>query len=189
MPEAVAKSLDLVAASCLDALARAAHDKRSPLRWPVLVTAGLRGGGAGRMVVLRGFKRPSRTVEIWTDRRSDKVGELAADPRAVLLFFDRSRMIQMRASGIATLVTEGDGWQAALSRAGQTGLDDYTTAEPPGAELSDGEVTRQISLARETFTQILLAIDQIDWLHLSGDGHRRAHIDWRDGKVNSWRVP
>ena len=189
MPEPEARSLDEIAGSCLDALVRGAHDKRSPLRWPVLMTAGLSGGGAGRMVVLRGFERASRTVEIWTDRRSDKVGELAADPRAVLLFFDRSRMIQMRASGIATLVTEGDGWQAALSRAGQTGLDDYTTAEPPRSELGEGEITRQISLARETFTQILLPIDQIDWLHLSRDGHRRAHIDWRDGKAHSWRVP
>lgn len=141
------------------------------------------------MVVLRGFDRPSRTAEIWTDRRSEKVGELAADHRAGLLFFDRSRMVQMRASGTATIVTDGDGWQDAFERAGQAGLDDYTTRLSPGAELCEGEITRQISLARETFTQILVPIDQIDWLCLSREGHRRAHIDWRDGKDHSWRVP
>jgi len=116
MPDAAPASLESVEVACLDALVRAAHDKRSPLRWPVLATARPENAGASaRIVVLRDFQRSSRTAEFWTDRRSAKVAELDSCPRATLHFFDRSRMVQMRARGPAQTVTGGDDWTRALA--------------------------------------------------------------------------
>ncbi|MEO0815775.1 MAG: pyridoxamine 5'-phosphate oxidase family protein [Pseudomonadota bacterium] len=189
MPEHERDDLAAVAQSCLDALTRAAHDKKSPLRWPVLISAGVNEGAEGRVVVLRGFDRTRRRVEIWTDRRSGKVMELRSDPFVSLLFFERAKMIQMRAKGRAEIVTDGEGWEKAFERANHASLDDYTTTSAPGDALNEADISRQISLAQETFTQILIEIDRIDWLHLSRDGHRRAFLDWRPDSDHSWRIP
>ncbi|MEM1149411.1 MAG: pyridoxamine 5'-phosphate oxidase family protein [Pseudomonadota bacterium] len=189
MPDPEADGLVKVSNACHDAFVRAANDKRSQLRWPLLVTRGVESGAEGRIVVLRRYDRATRTIEIWTDRRSRKVAELSADPNTSLVFFDRSKMVQMRANGVARIVFEGQEWEDAFARAGQASLDDYTTELAPGAELAETEITRQVSLAREMFTQILIRVDTIDWLSLSRDGHRRALIDWRDEGTHSWRVP
>lgn len=190
MPEGALGSLDAVEAACLDALVRAAHDKRSPLRWPVLATARPENAGASaRIVVLRGFQRSSRTAEFWTDRRSDKVAELDSCPRATLHFFDRSRMVQMRARGPAQTVTSGADWENAFARARQAGLDDYTTQAAPGAPLGEAGLTRQLDLGEENFTLLKVSIETLDWLSLSREGHARALLDWRAGASHSWRVP
>jgi len=190
MPDAAPASLDAVEAACLDALVRAAHDKRSPLRWPVLATARPENAGASaRIVVLRSFQRSTRTAELWTDRRSDKVSELDTCPLATLHFFDRSRMVQMRARGPAQTVTGGDDWAKALARARQAGLDDYTTQAAPGTPLGEAGITRQLDLAEENFTLLQVSIETLDWLSLSREGHARAFLDWREGAAHSWRVP
>ncbi|MEM9738952.1 MAG: pyridoxamine 5'-phosphate oxidase family protein [Pseudomonadota bacterium] len=189
MSDFASSGLEEIGRSCLDALSRAALDKRSPHRWPVLITGGMDGGGQGRIVVLRRFDRVRRQAEIWTDRRSAKVAELTKQPKATLLFFDKSKMIQMRAMGTVEIVISGDTWETRLEQAGRAGLDDYTTTLAPGSPLGDGEITRQISLERETFTLVRVSIDQLDWLHLSRDGHRRALLDWRSGAEHMWQVP
>ncbi len=69
-------------------LAEGARDGRSPFRTPALATLGRDGAPQLRTVVLRGFDPAARSLSIHTDRRSAKVAELAADPRAALHVYD-----------------------------------------------------------------------------------------------------
>lgn len=186
------ESLPSIEDWCLGQLARGALDRKSPFRWPVLASAGQGGGARARILVLRGFDRASRCFELWTDARSDKVGELRADPRCELFFFDASRMVQLRATCRAQLVSEGAGWEASFERACQAGLSDYSSALAPGSPINAPEAERDTSLAREHFLRLDLQLDRIDALLLSRDGHRRAVIDWTGATEHvpsrSWRV-
>jgi len=189
MPDGKLESLEEVERTCLDALTRAALDKKSPMRWPTLVTAGLDRGAEAGIVVLRAFDREGRRASIWTDGRSAKVSELQADPSVTLLFFDKSKMMQMRARGTAEILTDGESWETAFAAAKSASLDDYTTKRPPGAPLSEEGITRELDLASDTFTLIRVALHQIDWLSLSRSGHQRALLDWQESASHSWRVP
>ncbi|MEM1105462.1 MAG: pyridoxamine 5'-phosphate oxidase family protein [Pseudomonadota bacterium] len=182
-------SLEAVEEACLSALTRAVHDKRSPLKWPVMATSSGAGGADARIVVLRGFDRAARRAEVWSDRRSQKVSDLTANPDAALLFFDRSKMVQIRARGRAQLLSSGAHWEAAFARASNAKLDDYTTQAAPGAALTGDEVVHDERLAAANFTVIQISVETADWLQLSREGHRRALLDWRNGAAHSWRVP
>ena len=79
------------------------HDRRSAFRTPLLVTRASSGFPAVRTVVLRGFDAATRKLAIHTDRRSDKVSEIAADPRIALCVYDAAAKIQVRVSGHAAV--------------------------------------------------------------------------------------
>ena len=60
-------------------LEQAINDSTSPTRTPVLISVSVDGLAQGRTVVLRGFNRQQRQLQIYTDVRSAKVAQLPAD--------------------------------------------------------------------------------------------------------------
>lgn len=192
MPEQLFQTLDDVEDWCLGQLARAAHDRKSPFRWPVLATASPEGGAGARILVLRDFDRDTPSFEVWSDGRSDKVAALQADPSCELHFFDAGRMVQLRAACSARLVRSGRGWEASFSRARQAGLSDYASLMAPGEVIDTPEAERDPSLAERHFVRIELRLKSLDALCLSREGHRRARLDWTEQTVSapsrSWIV-
>ena len=71
-----------------------------------LATAGADGRPSVRMVLMKGHDE--RGFVFYTNRRSRKGGELAANPYAALLFHWKSLRRQVRVEGPVELVSEGD---------------------------------------------------------------------------------
>lgn len=119
-----------------------------------LATVDADGQPSVRMVLLKGHD--DRGFVFYTNRESRKAGELAAQPRAALLFHWKSLRRQVRIEGPVTRVTdaESDAYFATRSRASQVGawasdqsrpLDDRATFEARYAEVEarfPGDVPR-----------------------------------------------
>ena len=178
------------ARAVLDALTRAAHDKRSAMRWPVLATAVPDGGAEARILVVRHFDREARIIEFHTHKGSEKVAALRADPGCELLFFDKSSMVQLRVSGTASVHTDDETADAAWARAPKTSWPDYAGPDPgqplKGAESwdpgEDGET------ARKGFAAIRIRVEHADRLKVARDGHVRHAVDFSGDEPEAQRL-
>lgn len=162
------------ARAVLDLLTRAAHDRKSPLRWPVLATRGDAYPGA-RMLVVRAFDRAALEIELHTDARSAKRDELNREPACALLFFDKASMVQLRIDGQAQ-VLQGAAAAAAFARAPEGSLGDYRGRAPgdnPDAPRSDPSDD-----AAANFAAIRIRIERADLLVIARDGHGRRFVDF-----------
>ncbi len=187
-------------------ISRGVGDRRSPLHTPVLATTTIDGGVAARTVVLRGFDPLTRLLIFHTDRRSQKVVELEANPKVAVTFYDAKAKIQIRCAATA-VVHMGDpvsvtAWRrlSAFSRRTYLGAAPGTPISTPGSDLPAElavELAAQSSSLDETergfvaFAVVHATLDGMDWLYLSVHGHRRAHFAWDgDGTERAtWLVP
>jgi hypothetical protein len=169
-------SLDLTdpPRTVLDILTRAANEKKSPWRWPVLVTQGQAYPGA-RMLVVRAFHRAAREIELHTDVRSAKLDELKAAPACALLFFDKASMVQLRVDGHACILG-GDARDAAFARAPQGSLGDYRGLAP--GDDPNAPTSAQSQDAAANFAAIQIRVERADLLIIARDGHERRFVDF-----------
>ncbi len=100
--------LRALAADCWRLLDAAPGNRVSLARTPVLATAGADGAPECRTVVLRACDPRRRTLTVFTDARSPKVAQIAADPRVSMTFRDLDHAVQLRVWGTAALHA-GDG--------------------------------------------------------------------------------
>lgn len=188
MPDAGPTDLHSVHQACWQQLALAARDKAHAWRVMALATA---DGDAPdlRSVVLREVDAPARTLMFFTDARSPKVAQMAAQPQAMLLLWSAALGWQLRLRVALAVQTSGlavsSRWaRLKLSPAAQ----DYLSPLPPGAQL-DGAAT-QLQPERESrnhFTVVTASVLAMDWLNLHHDGHRRARFG-TDGS-GTWCQP
>ena len=156
-------------------LVRASADRKSPLRWPVLVTGSNASGPSGRVVVLR---------------RSRKVKELSDHPRAELVFFDPKRMLQIRLRGTVNLHLDGAERDSAFDRLPARSQADYSTIQAPGTPLTQTVSERDLDTSRDQFALIQIDALEYDILSLEREGHRRAKVSVSNqGLHASWLDP
>ncbi len=190
--------LEASLANALGQLSRGVADRRSPFHHPVVATIGADGCPRLRTVILRGFDVPTRTLRFHTDRRSQKVAELTAEPRISWLGYDPGAKIQLRIEGRAVLHTDDAladaAWQAAKLFSRQC----YGIAPGPGTPLESGSdfalpETTEAGTApgRAHFAAVVVTMASLEWLYLAAQGHRRARFMWdAQGTVSSsWLAP
>lgn len=188
--ERILADLDGGLEQVLALIGRSVVDPKSAMRWPVLSTASAKGGGDGRIVVLRQFDRETLRLGVWTDGRSSKVSDLKVDPGASLLFFDAAKKLQIRTSGSVSIHIEGHEHAQALEKALQGNMADYSSIAGPGRVVDAPNAIAESNDAAANFVLLQLSIDVMDVLELSRSGHRRAWFEWTgDMLTASWRVP
>jgi len=167
-------------------LARGAADPASPLRTPVLATVGLDGHPEARTVVLRAFDAVNRSLTFYTDARSPKVAELAADPRVSVVGYDPEAKVQLRLTGTATVAPGGEAaWDAVRAHSRL----DYAQAFAPGTPVASPAIDALPS-GFPNFRVVTVTPGALDWLSLSPAGHRRARFVWGEGGVSAtWLAP
>ena len=158
-------------------LVRAADDGDDPWRLVALATTG-RGGPQVRTVALRAADRAEGVVEVHTDARAPKVGEVIADPRAQLLFWDEASQEQLRLS-VVVAVTRGD--PDRWFRIPDSARVNYATEPEPGAVIEAPDIVVRRP-APEKFAALVGSVWAADAVCLATDPHRRAVL--RDG---TWR--
>ena len=171
-------------------LVRAGVDRKSAMKWPVLVTGSDASGSSGRVVVLRRFEPQHHRAVIYTDRRSRKVIDLAERSQAELVFFDPNLMLQVRLRGDAIVHADGAIKDATFDTLSARSQSDYSTITAPGARLEKPQPERELNLSRDHFALIEIEAFEYDILSLERDGHRRAVIEFSDQKCHvSWVTP
>jgi hypothetical protein len=182
--------LEAVLAGAWALLARAAADRRHPARVVQLATRGADGAPRLRSVILRGADAAARTMRFHTDRRSAKVAEIAADPRAALLLWDPRSRVQLRLAGRARVITAGPAWQAAWGSVPASARRDYAGPAPPGTPLAAPVPTEGGIDPAAQFALVILAVEALDWLGLERHGHRRARFILSGEPAHAtWLVP
>lgn len=179
-------------------LIEGAARRHSPFHQGVFANLG-EAGPEARYVVLRRAEREATRLAFHSDRRSPKIGQLQNDPRASWCFFGEG--VQLRLSGLAAPLFEGERVDAAWQRTSAFGRRCYTVVNAPGRELEEagsglpGDALRPglepalNEIGREHFCLVEFALERIDWLHLAHSGHRRAQFEAVDGWRGRWVQP
>ncbi len=172
-------------------LARAVHDRHSPLRTPMLATVGADAAPRVRTVVLRGADAQTWRVVIHTDARSAKAAELAREPRVSLVFYDAGTGSQIRVDGRAARYVGDDIAFAAWARLPEASRRNYRTTAAPGTPTpvaTDGlpEGTFGLDDGIDNFMLVEIGIEVLEWLLLHPDGQRRARFT---RETATWLVP
>ena len=163
---------------------------------PTLVTVAEDGAPHARVLALRAVDPPARRFVFHTDARSEKVGDIAAEQRAALLFFDRDDAVQARFDGVCT-VHHADPVAAAAWR-DVSGLRRAACAvdTEPGAPLDAPQrfdslpATADADAAFTNFAVVTVDVEAIDWLWLGPQDMRRARFAWTGARwSSSWIVP
>ncbi|MGB3548415.1 MAG: pyridoxamine 5'-phosphate oxidase family protein [Saprospiraceae bacterium] len=168
---------------CWQQLTRARHDRHSPFRLATLATLDLSGAPALRMVVMRSVSRADNELGCYTDLRSAKVGQLQADPRASLLFWDKKHSLQIRAAGIMRLADQ-DTAEELFDRLSKNSRTTYATRSAPGTSQPgptddlppdwENLDLAETDFACANFQPLLLSVTSLDVLQLGRPRHLRA---------------
>ena len=167
-------------------LTRGVLDRHAPARHPTLATVTPEGRPRARTVVLRAADKAAGTLDIHTDMRSAKVGDLRVTPFAALHVWDTSAHLQMRLEAQVTLLTGEDVamiWEhvPVVSRLS------YCSTPAPGQPIAQALDYKKVSDAG-SFVVLRLQISTVDALHL-GQNHRRARFDRHNEWSGVWLAP
>lgn len=168
-------------------LSRATVDRKAAWRLVQLATVTPIGAPAIRTLVLRAVDRPTRSVDLHTDARSDKIDDLTANPTVAVHLWDPKGQTQLRLGGEVSILTPEDDLTGAIWDDLPAGSKaPYRQAAVPGAALDDPEGTidsappRGDAAAFQDFRVLRIAVRAIDWLWLRRGGHRRARFRYGD---------
>ena len=169
----------------------------------MLVSSGEDHTARTRTVVLRDTVRTTRELRIHTDSRSAKVEELPRQPTCQVLAYHPVQKIQLRLDATATIHQENDVAREIWAQTPVPRRRCYLAQEAPGsraAKPTSGlptDLENRVPEAAESeagfcyFAAVIIKVEQLEWLYLAAQGHRRAQFDWAaDGVVTScWLVP
>lgn len=176
-------TLDQWPAAAWDLLERAVNDFDEPFRTPAVASTGLEGPDI-RSVILREALPKQRRVLFYTDARSPKVGQMAAQNSVTWMFYDPHRRLQVRARGIASL--HGDDLLAERCWEGcsEANRRNYRGLQVPGSamEKQGRDAATCKTNGRENFLVVATEFSHMDVLLLGAQSNRRAALAW-DGSV------
>jgi hypothetical protein len=161
---------------------RGVVDRKSFFRHPVLAST----DGPNifqRIVVMREFDFEKKSIVIFTDSKSQKVGQILKYPECSLLFWDPRKKLQISVQSKSYEEIENLHY---LSKINDRQQKDFTVNPPPKSEIKahdDYEFGDQ-----NRFTVINLAFKSMDVLQLSEQGHIRATHDF-ENNTQSWVSP
>ena len=87
----------------------------------------------GRIVVLRGIDEKEKKIWFHSDIRSNKVKILESNPKATLLFYDKSEKIQLRISGNTKINYQNDITRKAWKKTVHMSRQCYLGDKAPGS--------------------------------------------------------
>ena len=182
-------------------LSRGVVDRSEEFRLPVIIVN--KGDFAdGRIVVLRGAFKDRRVLRFHTDLRSSKVEALKNNQNIYFLFYNKKRKIQVRAKGLATIHHKNSITEEAWKKTQVVSRKCYLATNSPGsisAEPHPGYPKElegknpnieDTEVGFENFCVIESKIDEMEWLYLASQGHRRAKLILKDEDVKTvWLIP
>jgi pyridoxamine 5'-phosphate oxidase len=134
--------------------------------------------------VLRDVDTERREIVFYTDARSPKVAQIHAQPQAVLVGWWPQPGWQLRLRVTLSIETSGLEVSSRWARVKLSpSAHDYLAALPPGTPVDRFQPERG---SREHFAVVTARVDEMDWLELHAEGHRRARLA---GDASTWLTP
>ena len=163
-----------------------------------------RGAPRLRSVIVRKIDRGRGEIVCHTDFRSEKVGDLAAEPRVVFHFYSAPDKVQIQLTGGARLHRQDTLAEATWAALSLSSRRNYCTRLAPGtpvphADSGLSEALRERSPSAEEsesgwphFALIVTRIERIEWLHLAAGNNHRAcftRAGATDDFAGQWLIP
>ena len=167
-------------------LTRGVHDRHAPARHPTLATVTPDGRPQARTVVLRAADKTAGSLDIHTDLRSAKVGDLRITPLAAVHVWDASAHLQLRLEADVTLLT-GPEVAAIWANVPAASRVSYGGTPAPGQRIAQALDYKKVA-DPGSFVVLRLTVATIEALHL-GPNHRRAQFDRSDKWAGTWLAP
>ncbi len=183
-------------------LARALHrNRRQPAaRYCQLATVTPAGDPANRTVVFRGFRDATNQLAIVTDARSEKLAQIAVQPRAELCWYFLESREQFRLFGCLQAVVNSDPdpdlqqarqqyWHN-LSEAARSQFVWPPPGQPRAPEAAFAIAPPEPTAPPANFCLLLLEPQRVDWLELRGAPQNRWQYvrdeagQWQQTAVN-----
>lgn len=165
---------------------------RTPFTVLQLATVGLDGAPKARNVILRSADAERAAVSFFTDLRSAKIEEIRREPRVALLGYDAEAGFQIRLEGMATVVAAGPAKAAAWAACRSHTRALFQRPLPSGTPIAapDEAAPADDVDGERHFAVVVVSIDRIDWLDISGPLHLHAAFQ-RDGRdwSGAWAAP
>lgn len=181
-----------------------ARDRRQPSHHPVVASIGSDGTPRQRVMILRALDWQNRRLRFHTDYRTTKVEEYSDNAAASVLVYEPDAKIQLRLTGTANILNQGQAVDTAWAEATLFARRCYLANQRPGAvserpisglpEWVEGRAPsdEELAPARENFAILFFEFHQIEWLYLANSGHRRARWNWNSASSSwegCWLVP
>ncbi|MAK12826.1 MAG: pyridoxamine 5'-phosphate oxidase [Candidatus Pelagibacter sp.] len=192
---------DLILDEIWTLLSRSIVDRSEDFRLPVVIV-NKNNFSDGRIVVLRGAFKEKRILRFHTDLRSSKIGALKTNNNIYFLFYNKKRKIQVRAKGVATIHYKNEIAEQAWKKTQVISRKCYLAEQAPGSisnipnsgypkELEGkNPLIKDTEIGFNNFCVIDSKINEMEWLYLASQGHRRALIKMDDNKYSTeWLTP
>ena len=162
-----------------DALHKGAYKKGSDFTLCCFATS-LNNSPQTRMVVLREFDKENRNLIIFSDKRTQKVRAVQANPTVEILFWSKRSSLQVRITGMCKIVSYHD-YVCELDKGKPFVIDsnDYKSILSPGEFIKTSDVEFGHD-ATENFVAIKCVIQKLEWLWLDSSQNRLALYEWND---------
>lgn len=151
-----------------------------------------------RTVILRAFDVTSHLMWFHTDRRSKKILDLNKNEQISALFYDRSRRVQLRINGSASVdessqsnreIWESMSPESKLCYTGPYAPSEQLTDYAPNiiVEKSAHEMNNDDdALGLTRFCRIRIKLNSLDWLQLNHKGHKRLEFNFNEKIEYGW---
>ena len=140
-----------------------------------------------RAVAMRSADRARAELQLYTDLRSHKVGEIQCNANVSVLIWRPDIAVQLRVSGTAA-ITSGAAvagkWQALTAE----GRLNYSHQPPPGTPIGQPDGFEQAP-SRDNFAVLTVSVAHIDYVSLADTGHSRAEFSADDNWQGRWLSP
>lgn len=158
-------------------LEHALSDRGAPWRTPVLATVREDGAADARTLVLRAVDASARRLMVHSDSRAGKLRDIAAQPRATMVFYDPGAQLQARLHGIANVVDAEPLVKAAWARVPDAARRNYRGMLPPGAA-QPGPMASLSGSGEVNFALIEVQVFEADLLWVGNAAHLRCRFRW-----------
>lgn len=161
-------------------------DSHHPARNATFATVDENGLPRVRTVVLRRADQNLSELDVHTDLRSDKIGDLRANPVASFLFWLPDQRLQLRLS-CDVAIKSGPAVTSLWDKVPQHSRIAYGSSPSPGTPI-ESALAYVKAPDPDDFAVLVCRINEIDVLHL-GEDHRRARYTKKRDWVGEWLAP
>ena len=193
--------LDKIYLKVWDLLKIGLQNRDLPFHIPVFI-CGDKNKSDGRIVVLRGIDKKEKKIWFHSDIRSNKIKILKSNPKATLVFYDKSEKIQLRISGNTKINYQNHISEKSWEKTAHMSRQCYLGDKSPGsnAPIPTSGLTTDVDNLKYTkeesengyrnFCVVETFIKSIEWLYLAAKGHRRAYFSLKNNSLEKkWLIP
>lgn len=155
-----------------------ATEKEHPFRYFTLGTFGLDNSIGQRMVVLREVSQDLK-LTFYTDNRSPKVAQLQKNNTVSALFYNPTKLVQLRIEGKSIIETDMEVLKVHWNNVPLNRRKEYNSNKPPGDSVDNRDEIEFLS-EKTHFSMVHIFPDKIDFLKLGHHYHTRIQFSLVD---------